>query len=105
MKEFIFYIVIGFILTMVTIETLKHHILRKVIRSVVLLIIIIAIFIGMSGYLIESKLLKTDNKWVISGAAIFEKAKNLNKKDFIDFNLQPEKFINKLEVDVANGRR
>ncbi len=74
------YIIIILVAIFVIIELFKHHIIGKISKLIVLFFLLILILLVSSSYLIANKLIKTENKLIITSAAIFSDVRETLEK-------------------------
>lgn len=86
-------IVVFVLIVILILEIFKHIILRKTAKILIMLIIFLIIFLAISSYLTSNNLVKTENKFIITGAAIFEDIKE---------NIEKNNLINNTKIDVRN---
>ena len=94
------FIIIILVLVFVVIELLKHHFFSKISKLVVLFLLLASILLVSSGYLVESGLIKSENKIVVTSAAIFSDIKkNLEENKVVDFDsINTTKFLDTRKI-------
>jgi|TARA_B100001971_G_C18253974_1_gene580484 hypothetical protein len=70
------YIVGVVIAAFIFMEYFKHHFVSKISKLIILFFLIALVSLASSGYLLENNLLKTDNKLIITSAAVFSDIKD-----------------------------
>jgi len=90
------FIIIILVLVFIVIELLKHHFFSKISKLVVLFLLLASILLVSSGYLVESGLIKSENKI----AAIFSDIKkNLEENKVVDFDsINTTKFLDTRKI-------
>ena len=82
------FIILVVIAIFVAVELFKHHFMTKFSKLVIVFMLLVLILLISSSYLLSNNLIKTDNKIVVTSAAIFSDIKqSLDKHKLFNYDI------------------
>ena len=66
-------------------ELTKHHLTKHFSKMIIMIFLLVLVLLVSSSYLISNELVKTDNKLILTSAAIYSNIKeNINVSDLVN---------------------
>ena len=66
-------------------ELTKHHLTKHFSKMIIIIFLLVLVLLVSSSYLLSNELIKTDNKLILTSAAIYSNIKeNVNVSDLVN---------------------